>query len=717
MKKILFILILFTVFTPLVLFEKLPFPFVTEKTLYFRLIVSILLVIWAMVAFKNPDFLPRKSLLNISLLAWLVVTLITAIFGHDFQHSFWSGLERMEGFMGLFYSLIFFLIISNSLKKQDEWNLLFSVSCIVACLVFLTGIFHEFEGIKVGERLFSSLGNPSYLGLYLVLHLFLVGFLCLKGSEKLKILFIFMIPIFLIGIALSQSRSSVLGLLIGYLILIIFSLFSKEISPKLRWSLGLFLIFSGVTIGLIVKNAESLTLKNSVFLTRVVRVATSSKTGVSRVNNWKIAYEGFKEKPLLGWGQENYSYIFAKHFLPQMYDDAPWYDRSHNFLLDWLVSGGILGFLSFLAPYGIIVWFTMRSDKISTIEKGLFMGFLGAYFTNNFFGFDNLTGIITVFLGVGYWQFQTQSDKPYLFKEMKLGGVLACVLLSSIIFYYGYLQPLRTSKQISKIVQESDLQEVIIQIREGYANAVGTGTNDFAEQVAFLSEKVKGSQISNEIKNNYFQVISDILQKQNDAHPQHPRLLTLKASIDADRGDFKNAISGYEEIKKLAPKRHINLMLLANVYLRSNQPQKALNLYDEIYKINHHEEVYFYKSLVYSDLNDTTNLFRTIQKIDSTYFYQKLADIRFLYGRHQNLKGFVREMDRRENATGKAKYTTAYPKEVYFEWTMAAYEAKDIPKSAELAFRYLAGLGVTFDKAEIAREEILNGKNPSNFFK
>ena len=717
MKKILFILIIFTVFTPLVLFEKLTFPFVTEKTLYFRLIVNILLVVWAIVTFKNPDFLPRKSLLNISLLAWLVITLITAIFGHDFQNSFWSGLERMEGFVGLFYSLIFFFILSNSLKKQDEWNILFSVSCMVAFLVVLVGVFREFEGIKVGERLFSSLGNPSYLGLYLVLHSFLVGFLFLKGSPKLKILFSFMILVFLIGIALSQSRSSILGLLIGYLILIIFSIFSKEVSPKLRWSLGLFLIFSGISIGLIFKNAESLTIRNSVFLSRVVRVATSSKTGVSRVNNWKIAYEGFKEKPLLGWGQENYSYVFAKHFLPQMYDDAPWYDRSHNFLLDWLVSGGILGLLSFLAPFGIIVWFTIRSDKISTIEKGLFMGFLGAYFTNNFFGFDNLTGTITVFLSLGYWQFQNQSDKPYLFKKMKLGGVLVGVLLSSVSFYYGYLQPLRISKQISSIVKESDLQEVVAKVQQGYTNATGTGKNDFVEQTSLLSEKVKVSQIANEIKNNYFQVISDILRKQNDAHPQHPRLLTLKASIDADRGDFKNAIRSYEEVKKLAPKRHINLMLLANVYIRSNQPQEALNLYDEIYKINHHEEVYFYKSLVYSDLNDTTNLFRTIQKIDSTYFFQKLSDIRFLYGRHQNLKGFVRELDRRENATGKAKYTTAYPKEVYFEWTMAAYEAKDIYKSAELVFRYLAGLGVTFDKAEIAREEILNGKNPSNFFK
>jgi O-antigen ligase/tetratricopeptide (TPR) repeat protein len=717
MKKFLFILIIFTAFTPLVLFEKFPFPFITEKTLYFRLLVDILLIVWAIVAYQNPAYLPRKTPLSIALLVLGIVTLLTAILGHDFQSSFWSGLERMEGFVGLFHNLVFFFIVSNSLRKQAEWNTLFLVSCIVACVLVFVGVFKEFAGIKLGERLFSSLGNPSYLGLYLLLHLFLLGFLFLKSSAKIKILVGFMVPILLIGIFLSQSRSSVFGLLIGSLILIIFSLFSKEVSSKLRWSLGIFLIMTCVGIGFIFKNSETSIIKNSIFLTRVVRVATSSKTGVSRLNNWKIAYEGFKEKPILGWGQENYPYVFAKHFLPQMYDDAPWYDRSHNFLLDWLVSGGIFGLLAFLVPFGVIVWFTVRSNKFSNIQKGLFLGILGAYFANNFFGFDNLTGTISILLIMAYWQFQTQSEKLLVFEKMKILGVLACVLLSSISFYYGYLQPYNTSKQISKIVQETDLERVITQIQEGYAKAVGTGTNDFAEQVAILSEKVKVSQIANELKNSYFQVVSDILRKENDKHPLQPRLLSIKSSIDANRGEFQNAISGYEEVKKLAPKRHINLMLLANVYIRNNQFQKALNLYDEIYKINHHEEIYFYKSLIYSDLNDTANLFKTLQKVDSSYFYQKLADIRFLYGRHQNLKGFVRELDRREIASEKVRYTTAYPKEIYFEWTMAAYESKDVPKTAELVFRYIYGLGEKLTTAKQAQKDVLNGKNPAEYFK
>ena len=135
-----------------------------------------------------------------------------------------------------------------------------------------------------------------------------------------------------------------------------------------------------LSIAVLFSADDSKLVKHSALLSRVVSVAKSKTTGVSRLNNWKIAYEGFKEKPVLGWGQENYQYVFAKHFLPEMYNDAPWYDRSHNFLLDWLVSGGILGLLSFLAPFGLTLWLTIRSGKFSNTPKRFICGFYRCLF-------------------------------------------------------------------------------------------------------------------------------------------------------------------------------------------------------------------------------------------------------------------------------------------------------------------------------------------------
>ena len=62
-----------------------------------------------------------------------------------------------------------------------------------------------------------------------------------------------------------------------------------------------------------------------------------------------MSWQGVKEHPILGWGQENYIVLFNKYYDPKMYQQEPWFDRSHNVFFDWLVSGGILALLAYLS--------------------------------------------------------------------------------------------------------------------------------------------------------------------------------------------------------------------------------------------------------------------------------------------------------------------------------------------------------------------------------
>ena len=713
MKRILFALILLTALTPLVFFDKLLFPFIAEKTLYFRFLVDMLLCVWAVVAYQNTDYLPKQTPLNIAVLLLASITLLTAIFGYDFQYSFWSGLERMEGFMGLFYLLIYFFILSNSLKKPQQWQTLFMVSCSVACVLVLWSILKEFQALKEGERLFSNLGNPTYLGLYLLLHLFLLGFIIIESSPKTKKFCYLMLPILLIGLLMTQSRSTVLGLVMGVLVLLIFTIKS---SSKIRLFLGVFImvaVATGITFFSFHDNKQF--LENHTTISRIITVLSSKTTGISRLNNWEIAFEGFKEKPILGCGQENYQVVFAKYFKPEMYNDAPWYDRSHNFLLDALVSGGIIGILAFLLPFGLMGYFTLRSRTFTNSQKGLFMGVLVAYFTHNFFGFDSLTGMMAMWLILAYWQSQISEtkDKP-LILSLKITGLFSCIALAIISLYYGFYQPLNTGKQIVKIMQEQDLGQTIQQIQTEYPKATGAGTSDFAEQISFLSEKVGKSQIPNDFKNAYFQATSNVLKSEVEKHPNHPRLLSLKSSIDADKGDFNSATQGFETVRNLAPNRHINLMQLAGIYTRNQATDKALKLYDEIYKINKYSEVFIYKAMIYSERNDTLKVWKELQNIDNQEFIQKIEMIRFIYGKHNNLKGFVREFDRREKQT--SSLPNKYTKQYYFEWAMAAFVTGNLTQSADQVFRYQFGNGMDINTARKNQELVRNGKSPAEYF-
>ncbi len=63
---------------------------------------------------------------------------------------------------------------------------------------------------------------------------------------------------------------------------------------------------------------------------------------------WNSAWQGFKERPILGYGQENFYVVFNKYFNPEIYSHANsriWFDRAHNIFLDHLITGGIIGLI------------------------------------------------------------------------------------------------------------------------------------------------------------------------------------------------------------------------------------------------------------------------------------------------------------------------------------------------------------------------------------
>ena len=82
-----------------------------------------------------------------------------------------------------------------------------------------------------------------------------------------------------------------------------------------------------------------------------------------------LPLKGFQEKPILGWGQDGFNYVFNKYYDPAMYGQESWFDRAHNAPLDFLVAGGILGFLSYFGLFFSVLyllWF--RKNNLSITE-------------------------------------------------------------------------------------------------------------------------------------------------------------------------------------------------------------------------------------------------------------------------------------------------------------------------------------------------------------
>jgi len=53
-------------------------------------------------------------------------------------------------------------------------------------------------------------------------------------------------------------------------------------------------------------------------------------TTESRFIVWNMAWKGFEEHPVLGWGQESFNYVFNKYYNPKLYNQEQWFDRTHD---------------------------------------------------------------------------------------------------------------------------------------------------------------------------------------------------------------------------------------------------------------------------------------------------------------------------------------------------------------------------------------------------
>lgn len=101
--------------------------------------------------------------------------------------------------------------------------------------------------------------------------------------------------------------------------------------------------------------------------------------------------QGFLDKPVLGWGPENYKTPYDQHmdlaFIRDFGNTSN--DKPHNKVLEELVSGGIFGAASYLAIWLALAAALIRGRRSGEglVALGVF-GSLGAYFAQNFFLFD-----------------------------------------------------------------------------------------------------------------------------------------------------------------------------------------------------------------------------------------------------------------------------------------------------------------------------------------
>ena len=134
----------------------------------------------------------------------------------------------------------------------------------------------------------------------------------------------------------------------------------------------------------------------------------------TRVWTWGSAWQGFKERPLLGWGPENFPAVFDKYFDPRHFIPGKatetWFDRAHSVVFDYLAETGILGILAYVAIFATFFWQCVKRFSRSAefvMAQGLIVALAAGYLVQAFVLFDVLPIYINLFLFLAFaaWRF------------------------------------------------------------------------------------------------------------------------------------------------------------------------------------------------------------------------------------------------------------------------------------------------------------------------
>ena len=91
------ILLICTLFMPLIVTTSTYFPFVVGKAIFSRILIEFAVILWIPVVILSRDYRPRKSPIFIAFSTYILIATVSSILGVSLNVSFWSTYERMQG--------------------------------------------------------------------------------------------------------------------------------------------------------------------------------------------------------------------------------------------------------------------------------------------------------------------------------------------------------------------------------------------------------------------------------------------------------------------------------------------------------------------------------------------------------------------------------------------------------------------------------------------
>lgn len=523
-------------FSALYIDGKLFFPFITSKNMVFLIATEVMFVAFLFLSWIDKKYRLHINLTVILIGAYLLILTVASLFGNDFYRSFWSNNERSDGILLLIHLFIFVLILTSRFRSMKEWLVVFDIFLVASLCVSLVALDQYFGGNHFiassnGARLASTIGNAGYVGGYMVFGVFLSLFMFFKRKNnwlKAYYVFIFLLELF-IAIQ-TQTRGAYLALIMGLGIsFAYFTLFYyKDKRLKILFITVLMVAVAGISGLFIFKNFDF--VKNNSILSRVTSISLNEVTANNRLVTWRIGLKGLKEKPLLGYGQENFYQVFDKYYTTK--NTEQWFDRCHNMICDRAITGGIIGLLGYLSLLLLPFWslwryyikeYAEKSEMKENLSRKYFTAVIFsililAYIIQNMFIFEALVTYIPLmmilsFVGLYGKKFEFNFLNNESFK--KFFSITALIIFPFSINAFVII-PISANIDIIKVLSGSNLPlESRMASFEEIISRQTFGNQEYRKQYAstfdnYVSNFINDSQIRTEAN---AKVLSDFADK------------------------------------------------------------------------------------------------------------------------------------------------------------------------------------------------------------
>lgn len=582
------------------------FPYITGKNFGFRIIVEVMFAAWVLLALYEPRYRPQFSWIAAAGLGLLVVMFFANLLGEYPPKSFWSNFERMEGYVTLVHFYLYFLITATMLTTEKLWNRFFNATLAAAVLVCFYAFAQLAGALEISQggswRVDSTLGNSTYMAVYMLFHIFIAVLMATRArTTGMRLLYSALAALFIFMLFQTGTRGAALGLVGGtFLFAAYLALFANKYPRVRKLATGGLVAVLLVVAGFIAVR-DSAFVQDSHILNRLASISLDA--GEVRFMIWGIALEGIKERPILGWGQGNFNYVFNEHYVPELYRAEAWYDRVHNIVLDWLIAGGIIGAFFYFGIIAAAVYYAAlrplalrlrnmpADDAFSPVERGLLLGILAAYVFHNLFVFDNIVSYIffAVVLAFIHGRVSTpiaRVDRAAIDPTVitKVAVPIAVVLLVATVYVVN-VPPMLAAKDIIDGFR-GDTLEARFGAFERALSRDTFGDQEVAEHFANeAAELARQPSISRAEAGEYVARAEDALLTMMEEKPNDPRFHVFLASLYRSAGRFDDAALVLAAAHELSPGKTSIMMEQGVVELLRGDTEAARQFFKTAYEL------------------------------------------------------------------------------------------------------------------------------------